>query len=104
MHVPKKVLCQYALACSDYFNVISLFLWAVSMIMFSTFEHSVNFLYQNVVKRPKVECSKVQQLGVTCMAGYASGAIGTIVSNPADNIVSALYNKKAKSVLEVRHG
>lgn len=42
-----------------------------------------------------------QQLGVTCLAGYAAGAFGTLISNPADNIVSSLYNKKAENVLQV---
>ena len=74
---------------------------AVSMLMFSTFEHSVDFLYENVIQKRKEDCSCAQQLGVTCLAGYISGAIGTIVSNPADNIVSSLYNNKAKNVLEV---
>lgn len=71
-----------------------------SMIMFSTFEHSVDLIYDNIIQRRKEDCSKVQQLGVTCLAGYASGAIGTLVSNPADNIVSSLYNKKAENVLQ----
>ena len=73
----------------------------VSMIMFSTFEHSVNFIYQNIIKRRKEDCSRTQQLGVTCLAGYTAGAVGTFVSNPADNIVSSLYNKKADNVLQV---
>ncbi|KAK7257598.1 hypothetical protein RIF29_31674 [Crotalaria pallida] len=71
----------------------------ISMVMFSTFEHSVDFLYSNVVKRKKEDCSKVQQLGVTSLAGYAAGSVGSFVSNPADNVVSALYNKKADSLL-----
>ncbi|ERN17111.1 hypothetical protein AMTR_s00044p00108170 [Amborella trichopoda] len=71
-----------------------------SIFMFSTFEHSVDLLYQNVVQRRREECSKAQQLAVTFAAGYASGAIGTIVSTPADNIVACLYNKKAESVLQ----
>jgi hypothetical protein len=69
--------------------------------MFSTFEHTVDFLYDNVTHKRKQDCSQAQQLGVTCLAGYISGAVGTIVSNPADNIVSSLYNNKANSVLEV---
>lgn len=68
------------------------------MVMFSTFEHSVDFLYRNVVKRKKEECSKVQQLGVTCLAGYTAGSIGSFISNPADNIVASLYNRKADSL------
>ncbi|KAK2989066.1 hypothetical protein RJ640_018855 [Escallonia rubra] len=70
----------------------------VSMVMFSTFEHTVDFLYSNVIKRRKEECSRPQQLGVTCLAGYAAGSVGSIISNPADNIVAALCNRKADSL------
>ncbi|CAI9756433.1 unnamed protein product [Fraxinus pennsylvanica] len=69
-----------------------------SMIMFSTFEHSVDLMYRNVIQRRKEDCSKSEQLAVTCLAGYAAGAVGTVISNPADNIVSSLYNKKADTV------
>ncbi|GAV86188.1 LOW QUALITY PROTEIN: Mito_carr domain-containing protein, partial [Cephalotus follicularis] len=71
---------------------------AVSMAMFSTFEHSVNFLYCNVIQRRKEDCSKAQQLWVTFLAGYVAGSVGSLVSNPADNIVAS-YNKKADSVM-----
>ncbi|XP_057965854.1 mitochondrial phosphate carrier protein 1, mitochondrial isoform X4 [Malania oleifera] len=71
-----------------------------SMIMFSTFEHSVDLTYRNIIQRKKEDCSRAQQLGVTCLAGYAAGAFGTLISNPADNIVSLLYNKKAENVLQ----
>ncbi|XP_072993350.1 mitochondrial phosphate carrier protein 1, mitochondrial [Typha latifolia] len=71
-----------------------------SILMFSTFEHSIDFLYLSVLQKRKEDCSRTQQLGVTCLAGYASGAIGTVVSNPADNIVASLYNKKAKSIMQ----
>ncbi|KAE8708579.1 Mitochondrial phosphate carrier protein 1 [Hibiscus syriacus] len=71
-----------------------------SMIMFSTFEHSVDFIYGSIVKQRKEDCSRAQQLGVTCLAGYAAGAVGTVVSNPADVVVSSLYNKKAENVLQ----
>lgn len=68
------------------------------MVMFSTFEHSVHFLYYNVIKSRRDDCSKAQQLGVTCLAGYAAGSIGSFISNPADNIVACLYNKKADTL------
>lgn len=71
-----------------------------SMIMFSTFEHSVEMIYRNIIQRRKEDCSRAQQLGVTCLAGYAAGAIGTVISNPADNIVSSLYNKQAENVMQ----
>ncbi|XP_010935345.1 mitochondrial phosphate carrier protein 1, mitochondrial [Elaeis guineensis] len=71
-----------------------------SILMFSSFEHTVDILYRNVIQKKREDCSRAQQLGVTCIAGYTSGAIGTLVSNPADNIVASLYNKKATSVLQ----
>lgn len=71
------------------------------MIMFSTFEHSVDLIYNRIIQRPKEDCSKVQQLGVTCLAGYTAGAVGTVVSNPADNIVSSLYNRRAATIMQV---
>ncbi|XVF44692.1 hypothetical protein PTKIN_Ptkin02bG0144500 [Pterospermum kingtungense] len=71
-----------------------------SMIMFSTFEHSVDFIYRSIIKQRKEDCSRAQQLGVTCLAGYTAGAVGTVVSNPADVIVSTLFNKKAENVLQ----
>ncbi|CAN1824922.1 Mitochondrial phosphate carrier protein 1, mitochondrial [Linum perenne] len=63
-----------------------------SMVMFSTFEHSVDILYRKVMKARKEDCSKGWQLGITCMAGYAAGSVGSLVSNPADNLVTHLYN------------
>ena len=71
------------------------------MVMFSTFEHSVDFLYRKVVQKRKEDCSKGQQLGVTCLAVYAAGSVGSLISNPADNIVSSLYNKKADNLILV---
>ena len=76
-------------------------MFSVSILMFSTFEHSVDAIYRHVIQKRKEDCSWIQQLGVTCMAGYVSGAAGTVVSNPADNILSSLYNKKADSILQV---
>lgn len=38
-----------------------------------------------------------------CLAGYAVGAVGTIISNPADNIVSSVYNKKSETVKQALH-
>ncbi|MQM20701.1 hypothetical protein Taro_053727 [Colocasia esculenta] len=75
-------------------------LWGLSILMFSTFEHSVDILYHHVIQKRKEDCSRVQQLSITCMAGYISGAAGTVISNPADNIVSSLYNKKADNALQ----
>ncbi|KAL2610290.1 hypothetical protein R1flu_028863 [Riccia fluitans] len=65
-----------------------------SMLLFSSFEHSVDFIYNRLLQRRKNECSRGVQLGVTCVAGYVSGVAGTIVSNPADNIITHMYNNK----------
>ncbi|GMN50119.1 hypothetical protein TIFTF001_019282 [Ficus carica] len=70
------------------------------MIMFTTFEHSVDLIYGDVIQKRKEDCSRAQQLGVTCLAGYAAGAVGTVISNPADNIISSIYNKKADTVMQ----
>ena len=59
----------------------------------------MDFLYQKVIQKRKEDCSTIQQLGATCLAGYISSAVGTVVSNPADNIVSSLYNKKAENII-----
>eukprot|EP00249_Psilotum_nudum_P010024 c22288_g1_i4 orf=528-1148(+) len=71
-----------------------------SMIMFSSFEHLVDLMYKHAIQRQKADCPKGVQLGVTCVAGYLSGSIGTIVSNPADNIVTSLYNNKAHNFVQ----
>lgn len=61
--------------------------------MFSSFEHSVDFIYAKILQKKKMDCSKTVQLGVTTAAGYTSGVAGSIVSNPADNIITHIYNK-----------
>ncbi|CAM6124198.1 unnamed protein product [Calypogeia fissa] len=68
-----------------------------AMIMFSSFEHSVDFIYAKILQKEKMDCSKGVQLAVTT-AGYASGVAGSIVSNPADNIITHIYNNKGHSV------
>ncbi|KAG5377886.1 hypothetical protein IGI04_025728, partial [Brassica rapa subsp. trilocularis] len=60
----------------------------------------VEFIYQNIIEKRKQDCSKAQQLGVTCLAGYTAGALGTLISDPADVVVSSHYNNKAKNVLQ----
>lgn len=79
-------------------------LWArnipFAMLMFSTFEHSVDFLYNDVLQRPKKECSRLEQLGITCVAGYMSGVTGTFISNPADNLITAINNDRGLTVLQ----
>ena len=65
-----------------------------TMMKFACFEKTVEFLYANVVPKPRAECSKSEQLVVTFAAGYIAGVFCAIVSHPADSIVS--YMNKAK--------
>lgn len=44
-----------------------------TMMKFAAFENVVNALYANVVPKPKAECSKTEQLGVSFAAGYIAG-------------------------------
>ncbi|CAN1725423.1 Mitochondrial phosphate carrier protein 1, mitochondrial [Linum perenne] len=70
-----------------------------SMVMFTTFEHTVDLLYRKVIHASKEDCSKAGQLGITFMAGYAAGSVGSLISNPADNLVTHLYNNKADGLI-----
>ena len=45
-----------------------------TMMKFAAFENVVNTLYATVVPKPKAECSKTEQLGVSFAAGYIAGA------------------------------
>ena len=44
-------------------------------------------LYEHVVPKPKDECTKGEQLGVSFAAGYIAGVFCAVVSHPADNLV-----------------
>ena len=55
-------------ACITLIYVCLIFVLAVSIVMFLTFEHSVDLIYSNIMQRRKVDCSTTQQLGVTCLA------------------------------------
>ena len=65
------------------------------MMKFGAFENVVQLLYSNVVPKPKSECNKTEQLGVSFAAGYIAGVFCAVVSQPADNLVSKLNSVKA---------
>ena len=72
-----------------------------TMMKFACFENTVQALYQYVVPKPKEECTKTEQLGVSFMAGYIAGVFCAIVSHPADNLVSKLNATKGATVGEI---
>jgi solute carrier family 25 (mitochondrial phosphate transporter), member 3 len=72
-----------------------------TMMKFAAFENTVMALYKYVVPKPKSECSKGEQLGVSFAAGYIAGVFCAIVSHPADNLVSKLNSTKGVSAGEI---
>ena len=71
-----------------------------SMIKFTCFERSLEELYHEVVLRPRDECSKSEQLGVTFTAGFTAGVLCAVVSQPADTIVSHINQAKGSNLAE----
>lgn len=55
---------------------------------FVTFEHTVNAIYGHLLTKNKDEYSKSTQLSVSFAAGYVSGLVSTVVSHPADSLLS----------------
>lgn len=62
------------------------------------FENTVQALYKYVVPKPKDQCTKGEQLGVSFAAGYIAGVLCAIVSHPADNLVSKMNAQKGVPV------
>lgn len=65
------------------------------------FENVVQALYKYVVPKPKAECSKPEQLGVSFAAGYIAGIFCAVVSHPADNLVSKMNASKGLPASEL---
>lgn len=72
-----------------------------TMMKFAAFENVVQALYKYVVPKPKAECTKSEQLGVSFAAGYIAGVFCAVVSHPADNLVSKLNANKGVSAGEI---
>jgi solute carrier family 25 phosphate transporter 3 len=87
------------------------------MMKFACFERTVEALYKYVVPKPREKCSKIEQLGVSFVAGYTgmlyslfilvkflwylAGIVCAVVSHPADTIVSKLNEKKDLTLVKV---
>ncbi|UJR30761.1 hypothetical protein I4U23_018281 [Adineta vaga] len=71
-----------------------------TMMKFACFERTVEALYKYVVPKPREQCTKTEQLGVTFIAGYIAGIFCAIISHPADTIVSKLNNEKGLSLFD----
>lgn len=71
------------------------------MMKFASFETIVEMIYKYAIPRPKDQCSKPLQLGISFAGGYVAGVFCAIVSHPADNLVSFLNNAKGATVGDV---
>jgi solute carrier family 25 phosphate transporter 3 len=87
---------------SFYKGIVPLWLRQIpyTMMKFACFERTVEALYKYVVPKPREQCTKTEQLGVTFIAGYIAGIFCAIVSHPADTIVSKLNNEKGLSLFD----
>lgn len=72
-----------------------------TIMKFTMFERTAEFLWKSVWPRPREVCGKGEQLCVTFIAGYIAGVFCAIVSHPFDTIVSKLNQKKGSTFLEV---
>ncbi len=61
----------------------------------------LQLLYKHVVPKPKAECTKGEQLGVSFAAGYIAGVFCAVVSHPADNLVSKLNATKGQTAGDI---
>ncbi|XP_043664959.1 phosphate carrier protein, mitochondrial isoform X2 [Vespula pensylvanica] len=72
-----------------------------TMMKFSCFERTLELLYKYVVPKPRLECTKGEQLIVTFAAGYIAGVFCAVVSHPADSVVSKLNQEKGATAGDV---
>ncbi|KAI9343468.1 mitochondrial carrier protein [Zopfochytrium polystomum] len=70
---------------------------------FYFFEKCAQLFYTHVFTRPKETYSKGTQLAITFASGYAAGVICSVVSHPADSLVSQLgkASNKGKSLAQI---
>jgi solute carrier family 25 phosphate transporter 3 len=70
---------------------------------FYTFERVVEFIYTSVLSKGKDGYDKSTQLGVTFCSGYVAGFVSSVVSHPADSLVSlkSMPQNRAKSMMEI---
>lgn len=72
-----------------------------TMMKFAAFERTVEAIYKYALSKPKEEYNKIQQLGVSFVAGYIAGVFCAVVSHPADVVVSKLNKSADKSVGQI---
>mmetsp|Transcript_10702 Transcript_10702/g.19632 ORF Transcript_10702/g.19632 Transcript_10702/m.19632 type:complete len:337 (+) Transcript_10702:140-1150(+) len=75
-----------------------------TMANFLVFEHTVHGIYTHILHtHNKNDYGQSVQLGVTFAAGYVSGFVATVVSHPADSLLSLQARYPDKSFQEIIH-
>lgn len=64
-----------------------------TMVKFATFEDTVEAIYAKL-PRKKEEYSTLTQTGISCLGGYIAGIFCTVVSHPADTLVSKINEER----------
>lgn len=72
-----------------------------TIMKFTAFERTVEAIYKYVMSKPKEAYNKVEQLGVTFVAGYIAGVFCALASHPADVVVSKLNKSADKTVMQI---
>ena len=68
---------------------------------FYVFENAASAIYQYGLQRPKHDVTPSQQLGVTVCAGYIAGFSATVISHPADMLVSLMPRHPGQSAWQI---
>jgi solute carrier family 25 phosphate transporter 3 len=68
---------------------------------FYTFEHTVDAIYTHVLTQDKESYSRSMRLGVTLVSGYIAGMVSTLISHPADSIISLKARHPDKTVSQI---
>ena len=78
-----------------------MFCFSDTMMKFPSFETIVDMMYKHAIPTPKEQCSQNFQLGVSFAGGYLAGLLYSVVSHPANNLVSFLNNVQGATVGDV---
>jgi solute carrier family 25 phosphate transporter 3 len=70
---------------------------------FYTFERVVEFFYTRILTKGKDAYGVSTQLGVTLASGYIAGFVSSVVSHPADSLVSLMAkpSNRGKSMMQI---
>ena len=72
-----------------------------TMANFFTFENTVEGIYSKILTGGKDSYSSSTQLLVTLAAGYVSGFVATVVSQPADTLISIKSRMPEKTLRQI---